>query len=311
MPPSSAIRHVDADLDALLRVDAEVTPEGLVGTLEIVGDRAAHVDPAAALVAHEEVLALLAPVAALHSLLALEPGQEGPAAGVAAVPREKPPQGLDGLARPALALLDVGQKIEELGVVGKRAETLLEGRLASGELPRPPVRDRQARPVIPVLPRIEGPPIVLDGFTGPARLEGVPTEARVAVPRRPPRVVPSRPGRELAVPLARRCDLTLLVERVRLARGARGGVVARRSGRGLDDARAARLRRGIRDGGRTGSRGRRGDPRRLPPSHHHRATHREDEHGGEGHVQAREVRAPRRRGRGQGRAARRGRRDCG
>src|SRR6185295_15026407 len=73
---------VDADLDTVLRIDPEVTAEGLVGALEIVRHRSDHIDPAAALVAHEEVLALLAPVAARHPLLALEPSEEGPHAGV-------------------------------------------------------------------------------------------------------------------------------------------------------------------------------------------------------------------------------------
>src|SRR6185436_397420 len=101
----------------------------------------------------------------------------------------------------------------------------------------PRVCDRQAHPVIPVRPRVEGAPIVLGCLAGPTRLIGIAPEARVAARRRLPRVVLARARGELAIPLARRRDVASLVERVRLAGGASGGIVPRGPGRGLHDAR--------------------------------------------------------------------------
>ena len=132
------LRHVDAHLDPLLGVDPVIPAEGLVGSLQIVDRGPAHVDAPAALVPHEEVWALLAPVAALHSLLALQAGEKRPGAGVPGLSGDEPLQGLDGLARPALALLDVGQQVEEVGVVREGAEALLEAACPRARSPAPP-----------------------------------------------------------------------------------------------------------------------------------------------------------------------------
>jgi hypothetical protein len=110
------------------------------------------------------------------------------------LPGEEPLQGLDGLARAALALLDVGQKVEELGVVREGAEALLERRLSSRELARADVGDGQARPVSSVRRGIHGLPVVLDRLGGPAGLVSVPAEARVATPQRAPDIVAPAPN---------------------------------------------------------------------------------------------------------------------
>ena len=303
------LRHVDAHLDPLLREDTEVTAEGLVGPLEIVDHRPAHVDATTPLVAHEEVRALLAPVAALHALLPLQAGEERPATGMPGLPGEEPPQGLHGLACPALALLEVGQQVEELRVVREGAQALLEHRLTPRELARAPVSDRQARPVSTVGRGIHGLPVVLDRLGGPAGLVGVPAESRVAAAQRAPDVVAPAPGHQVAVPLARRRDLAPLVEGVRLPRRAGVGVIAGRRRHGLDGGRQARLRQGVRrrDGRRVPAGRRVGGTPRLPPAHQDRAGHAEHEDRGQRRVQPGQVRAAGRRGRRRGRRSRGGR----
>ena len=226
------------------------------------------------------------------------------------LPGEEPLQGLDGLARPALALLDVGQQVEELRVVREGAEALLERRLSARELARARVGDRQARPVRAVRRGIHGVPVVLDRLGVPAGLVGVPAEARVAAAQRAPDVVAPAPRRQVAVPLARGRDVASLVEGVRFPRRAGGAVVAGRRGHGLGGGRHARLRQRVsRRAGRGLAAGRRaGRAARLPPLHQDRAGDAEHEDRGQRRVHPGQLRGAGRPRRRRGRRSRGGRR---
>src|SRR5262249_43130848 len=186
-----------------------------------------------------------------------------------------PPQRLHRLAGSSLALLEVGEQVEKLRIVWERAESLHQHRLPLREVACSAVGDRQADPVGSVRRRVYGLPVVVDRLGMAPGLIGVPAEARVARAQRAPDVIPPTARRQLTVSLARRRDIALLVESVRLPRRTGGGIVADGPGHGLYGALQAERRQGGQCGRRRIPSGSRGHPTLLPPVHHGWARHAE------------------------------------
>ena len=294
------LRHVDADLDPLLRVDAEVPAERLVGLLQRCrppsDPRRCRRRPRSGPGSAGSPGSSSRPRTPARARAA--PGASARARGrcpARAVASASPPP-----RAPALALLrgrpeDTGAP-DRPGSVRSACSTTA---CPAAELARPRVGERQARPVVALGRGVHGLPVILDRLGGPARLVRVTAQPRVAAPQRSPDVVPPAPrcqrhGTARTPPRpgpagrARR----LPAQRGRPRSSPLGAV------HGLGGAGQARLRPGVaRDAG-----GRRGlpsaGPRRplgLPPAHQRRAGHDEHERRGERGVQPYARLAPSRR----------------